>query len=76
MRRSGRLRVGLAHPCTLLRAGRTWHHVLFPSRRRPSADQVHRSYRQDGRHPTPRTLPALCNSTVMQTVRSVSCLST
>eukprot|EP00966_Prymnesium_polylepis_P004688 107641-Prymnesium_polylepis.1 len=31
-RRSGQLRVGWAHPCTLLRAGRTCrHHALFPS---------------------------------------------
>eukprot|EP00966_Prymnesium_polylepis_P218112 5048171-Prymnesium_polylepis.1 len=32
MSRSGRLRVGMAHPCTILRAGRAWHHALFPSR--------------------------------------------
>eukprot|EP00966_Prymnesium_polylepis_P196838 4561317-Prymnesium_polylepis.1 len=60
----------MAHPCTLLRAGRTWHHALLPSRRRWSADQVHRSDRRDGTNPTPRTLPAMCDSTAMQTVRS------
>eukprot|EP00966_Prymnesium_polylepis_P213573 4945976-Prymnesium_polylepis.1 len=38
----------MAHPCTLLRAGRTWHHALFQSRR-----ASHRSYRRYGTHPTP-----------------------
>ena len=76
MHRFGQLRVGMAHPCTLLRAGRTWHHALFPSRSTGPLHQVHRSDRRDGTHPTPRTLPAMRNSTVMQTVRSASCLST
>ena len=48
----------------------------LPVSRRPTADQVHRSYRRDGTHPTPRTLPAMWNATAMQTVRSASCLST
>ena len=72
--RLGHRRVGHAHPCTLLRAGRTWHHALFPSRRRPAAHQVRRAYRRYGTHLTRRTLPSMCFTT-MQTARSASSCS-
>eukprot|EP00966_Prymnesium_polylepis_P077753 1801649-Prymnesium_polylepis.1 len=47
MHRSGQQRVGVAHTCTLLRAGRTWHHALFrlPVSASRLTHQVHRSDR-------------------------------
>ena len=73
--RLGHRRVGHAHPCTLLRAGRTWHHALFPSRRRPVAHQVRREYRRYGTHLTRRTLPSMCVTTATQMARSASSCS-
>ena len=73
--RFGHQRVGHAHPCTLLRAGRTWHHALFPSRRRPVAHQVRRAYRRYGTHLACRTLPSMYLTTVMQMARSASSCS-
>ena len=67
--------MGHAHPCTLLRAGRTWHHALFPSRRRPVAHQVRREYRRYGTHLTRRTLPSMCATTATQMARSASSCS-
>ena len=64
-----------AHPCTLLCAGRTWHHALFPSRRRPVAHQVRRAYRRYGTHLTRRTLPSMCVTTATQMARSASSCS-